>query len=121
MMKNFIKICAALLIIANFFYAQQLSKKMGSHVNGERYKGSYKNGLKDGLFIEYIPNGTKVIEGNYKEDVKNGSWEYFFETGSKDMKGSFKNGLQDGEWNYWYPNGDLYYKGKLVVENAKAE
>ena len=57
MMKNFIKICAALLIIANFFYAQQLSKKMGSHVNGERYKGSYKNGLKDG-FGEWIhPDG----------------------------------------------------------------
>ena len=43
MMKNFIKNCAVLLIIVNLFYAQQLSKKMGSHVNGERYKGSYKN------------------------------------------------------------------------------
>ena len=38
------------LIALTFLSAndQQLSKKMGSHVDGERYKGSYKNGVKHG-------------------------------------------------------------------------
>jgi len=71
MMKNFIKICAALLIIANFFYAQQLSKKMGSHVNGERYKGSYKNGLKDG-FGEWVHPDGDNYRGKFKAGIKRG-------------------------------------------------
>ena len=59
-MNNLIKNCAILLIIANLTYAQQLSKKMGSHVNGERYKGAYKNGLKDG-FGEWIHPDLSLI------------------------------------------------------------
>ena len=80
MIKNFIKICAALLIIANFFYAQQLSKKMGSHVNGERYKGSYKNGLKDG-FGEWIHPDGDNYRGKFKAGIKRGKGVYTFENG----------------------------------------
>ena len=33
---------------------------------------TYKDGKKDGLFIEYHPNGQKSIEERWKEDVKGG-------------------------------------------------
>ena len=97
-MKNFIKICAALLIIANFFYAQQLSKKMGSHVNGERYKGSYKNGLKDGFGEWMHPDGDNY-RGKFKAGIKRGKGVYTFENGEK-YKGYFKRDKKHGLGSY---------------------
>ena len=83
-MKNFIKICIAFLIIGDLFYAQQLSKKMGSHVNGERYKGSYKNGLKDG-FGEWIHPDGDNYRGKFKAGIKRGKGVYTFENDSNSM------------------------------------
>ena len=75
----------------------------------------YKNGKKNGKFIEYLSDGTKVIEGNYKEGQKEGPWEYYFENGKMDMNGHFKSNLQNGHWQYWYPNGQLYYEGEFEL------
>ena len=105
-MKNFIKICAALLIIANFFYAQQLSKKMGSHVNGERYKGSYKNGLKDGFGEWMHPDGDNY-RGKFKAGIKRGKGVYTFENGEK-YKGYFKRDKKHGLGSYFYSNGEIF-------------
>ena len=105
-MKNFIKICAALLIIANFFYAQQLSKKMGSHVNGERYKGSYKNGLKDG-FGEWVHPDGDNYRGKFKAGIKRGKGVYTFENGEK-YKGYFKRDKKHGLGSYFYSNGEIF-------------
>ena len=106
MIKNFIKICAALLMIANFFYAQQLSKKMGSHVNGERYKGSYKNGLKDG-FGEWIHPDGDNYRGKFKAGIKRGKGVYVFENGEK-YKGYFKRDKKHGLGSYFYSNGEIF-------------
>ena len=106
MMKNFIKICAALLTIANFFYAQQLSKKMGSHVNGERYKGSYKNGLKDG-FGEWVHPDGDNYRGKFKAGIKRGKGVYVFENGEK-YKGYFKRDKKHGLGSYFYSNGEIF-------------
>ena len=106
MMKNFIKICAALLIIANFFYAQQLSKKMGSHVNGERYKGSYKNGLKDG-FGEWVHPDGDNYRGKFKAGIKRGKGVYTFENGEKYI-GYFKRDKKHGLGSYFYSNGEIF-------------
>ena len=73
----------------------------------------YKNGKKNGKFIEYLSEGTKVIEGNYKDGQKEGLWEYYFENGKLDMAGHFKNDSQNDHWQYWYPNGQLYYEGEF--------
>ena len=75
----------------------------------------YSKGLKHGKFIEYLVDGTKVIQGTYNQGLKEGEWEYFFENGSLDMKGNFKNGEQDSTWHFWYPNGQLYYKGDFKI------
>ena len=105
-MKNFIKNCAVLLIIVNLFYAQQLSKKMGSHVNGERYKGSYKNGLKDG-FGEWIHPDGDNYRGKFKAGIKRGKGVYTFENGDK-YKGYFKRDKKHGLGSYIYSNGEIF-------------
>ena len=109
-MKNFIKIYVALLTIANLFYAQQLSKKMGSHVNGERYKGSYKNGLKDGFGEWMHPDGDNY-RGKFKAGMKRGRGVYTFENGEK-YEGYFKRDKKHGLGSYIYSNGEIF-KGEF--------
>ena len=106
MMKKFIKNCVVLLIVGNLFYAQQLSKKMGSHVNGERYKGSYKNGLKDG-FGEWIHPDGDNYRGKFKAGIKRGKGVYTFENGEK-YKGYFKRDKKHGLGSYIYSNGEIF-------------
>ena len=111
-MKNFIKIYVALLTIANLFYAQQLSKKMGSHVNGERYKGSYKNGLKDGFGEWMHPDGDNY-RGKFKAGMKRGRGVYTFENGEK-YEGYFKRDKKHGLGSYIYSNGEIF-KGEFKI------
>lgn len=105
-MKSIIKICAIYLIMINCFYSQQLSKKMGSHVSGERYKGSYKKGLKDGFGEWTHPDGDKY-KGRFKAGIKRGKGVYTFENGEK-YEGYFKRDKKHGLGSYTYNNGEVF-------------
>ncbi len=88
MTKFLIKSSVIIFFFINAYYSQQLSKKMGSHVNGERYRGSYKNGLKDGFGEWTHPDGDNY-RGKFKAGIKRGNGVYTFENGEK-YKGYFK-------------------------------
>ena len=90
-------------IIAN---EQKLSKKMGSHVNGERYKGSYKNGLKHGHGNWIHPDGD-AYRGKFKSGVKRGRGVYTFKNG-EEYRGHFKRDQQHGLGQYTYNNGEIF-------------
>ena len=89
-------------IIAN---DHQLSKKMGSHVNGERYKGSYKNGLKHGHGNWTHPDGD-AYRGKFKSGVKRGWGVYTFKNG-EEYRGHYKRDQQHGLGQYTYNNGEI--------------
>ena len=93
-----------------FATGQQLSKKMGSHVDGERYKGSYKNGLKHGHGTWTHPDGDSY-KGKFKSGVKRGNGTYTFENGEK-YSGYFKRDKQHGLGKYTYDNGEIF-KGEF--------
>ena len=38
---------------------------------------SYLNGLRDGEFTLYHPNGIIYSKGVYKNGIKDGSWQFF--------------------------------------------
>lgn len=119
MIKSIPKIGAIYLIMMmNFFYAQQLSKKMGSHINGERYKGSYKKGLKDGFGEWTHPEGDKYI-GKFKAGIKRGKGVYTFENGEK-YEGYFKRDKKHGLGTYTYNNGEIFNgEFKNNIRNGK--
>ena len=104
---------------------QQLSKKMGSHVNGERYKGSYKNGLKHGKGTWIHPEGDKY-KGRFREGQKRGKGIYTFANGEK-YNGYFKRDIQHGLGKYSFNNGETFVgefknnirdgKGYLIFKN----
>jgi TonB family protein len=44
-------------------------------------KGVYKNGMKEGEFTFYFPNGQVESTGNYTNNLRTGVWQYFYENG----------------------------------------
>jgi uncharacterized protein len=80
-----------------------------------------KEGLKDSLWIEYLPNQVKAAKGNYKNGQKEGLWIYYFPNGYVEQKGRYQQDLPTGEWLWYYPNGQLrrqenFYKGQYEGE-----
>lgn len=82
--------------------------------------GSYKEGVKNGLFREYYSDGSSVKkESMYLDGQLNGEVKQFYTNGSVELERNFKNGLQQGlERAYSYPDGKItrdhhYENGKL--------
>ena len=106
MIKNIIIISIIYCSTIDIIQAQQLSKKMGTHVNGERYRGSYKNGIKDGFGEWTHPDGD-IYRGKFKAGVKRGNGTYTFKNGEQ-YTGSFKRDKQHGLGSYKYNNGEVF-------------
>ena len=106
MVKFLIRSSVILFFFISAYNSQQLSKKMGSHVNGERYRGSYKNGLKDGFGEWTHPDGDNY-RGKFKAGIKRGNGVYTFENGEK-YKGYFKRDKKHGLGSYTYSNGEIF-------------
>ena len=110
MIKFKIFICSLMVLSHAIANNQQLSKKMGSHVSGERYKGSYKNGLKHGHGTWTHPDGDKY-RGKFKSGLKRGNGVYTFKNG-EEYRGHFKRDQQHGLGQYKYNNGEVF-KGEF--------
>ncbi len=110
MKKIRLTICTLIAFSQIMATDQQLSKKMGSHVNGERYKGSYKNGLKHGHGIWTHPDGD-TYKGKFKSGLKRGRGTYTFENG-EEYRGYYKRDQQHGLGQYTYSNGEIF-KGEF--------
>ena len=110
MKKIRLTICTLIAFSQIMATDQQLSKKMGSHVNGERHKGSYKNGLKHGHGIWTHPDGD-TYKGKFKSGLKRGRGTYTFENG-EEYRGYYKRDQQHGLGQYTYSNGEIF-KGEF--------
>lgn len=99
---------------------------------------TYKNGLKNGVYIEWNANGSKKLEGEYLDGEMSGNWVYYFLNsrgvhqrvsyleGQKHgpfedfmpndtlaIKGNYKHGLKDGRWLYNFENGQTDMTGEF--------
>ena len=94
-------------------------------------KEEYQNGEKNGKWIWWEPDGTKIREGEYKNGVKHGTWvnwnnsdhksieetylngkidgmvTIWFDNGNKDREGVIRGNEPEGKWSYYYPDGKL--------------
>jgi antitoxin component YwqK of YwqJK toxin-antitoxin module len=67
------------------------------HSNGQlNYKGGYKNGLKEGIWVGYYYDGQLKYRGRYKNGKRNGRWDTKTKYGQtkKWHSGLFKNDLR---------------------------
>ena len=70
----------------------------------------YKDGKKNGQYVEYHANGPLHIKTYYKDDKLDGEYFYYNRAGILDFKGHYKNGQKDGEC--------IYYRGGKIKEKG---
>jgi len=78
-----------------------------------------EEGIKDGLWKEYYPNGAIKSEGTYDKGNRIGGWKFYYPNGQLEQIGTYnKDGKADGSWTWYYATGDLlreesYFNGKI--------
>lgn len=75
----------------------------------KKLEGTFKNGKKNGIFIEYNEDGAKLEEGKYADDCKEGVWKGWYVIGETELmwKGEYKNDNEVGTQFYSDNNGLL--------------
>ena len=94
---------------ANFKEGERdgLTKQFYSDTGKLRVSGNYKNGVLDGEFKAYYPNGNLQGEVTYKNGEMNGEFKEYHENKNIRLSGSYKNSLQEGEWKSYLEDGTL--------------
>lgn len=64
-------------------------------INGNKYVGGYKDGLKSGECKVYFASGGRY-EGNFERDVMHGRGTYYYPSGISET-GDRVNGIKEGE------------------------
>lgn len=89
-------------------------------------KGNYKQGMREGLWIEWENKGEWYWHGNYKSGLKDGLWEKWYKTNDvfpdkswKYESQSYKMGMLHG-YQIVY-NGDKSFREKKYFVNGEAE
>ena len=100
-----------------------MGKKNGEFVeisnNKAKAKGKYINDIKDGLWTEWFPNGSKMTEAHYTGNIVNGSYDEWYDTGQKKEEKTYLNGKLNGKHSRWFNNGQVvsilnYVNGEVV-------
>ena len=69
--------------------------------------GYLKNGRKEGLWMSWDENGTKISEVYWTEDRVHGSFLGWHSNGKIKVIGQTKDGEVDGKWTEYYASGQL--------------
>ena len=69
--------------------------------------GRYNLGKKDGVWVQYASNGTKLGEAFYKEGQKDGIWTVWDEQGVKRYHMVYSMGKKVDTWKMWDSNSVL--------------
>lgn len=88
-------------------------------------KGAYINDLKNGTFTKWFSNGNKRVEGSYRKGLKTGMWSYYYKNtpGIIRINGEFENGKKHGKWVFYDKNGTIRsiikYELGVIVESMQ--
>ena len=90
-------------------------KKDGPWVEYQRngrlwFKETYKDGKQDGPFVWYHDNGQLLDKGTYKDGKPDGPWVIYHDNGQLKDKGTFKDGKRDGPWVGYNSDGTVWKK-----------
>ena len=72
---------------------------------------SYKDGVKNGEWIEFDANGLVKNKRTFKDGKENRPGELYDENGQLKTKYNYKDGKPHGLWETYYENGQLESKG----------
>nr|WP_321452866.1 hypothetical protein [uncultured Carboxylicivirga sp.] len=72
-------------------------------------------GLREGEFIEYYPEGNTMRIALFKNDTLNGFYKLLYKDGSIKEKGKYKNGLPIGWIEYYDKDNYINQKNQYVI------
>jgi len=109
----------------NFYNNKEIKESLKSDtVNYITTEGSFKDGKKDGQWIDYFIGGKVRQEVHYRNGVLNGPYRsYNDDQTTVALSGSYVDGLRDGNWQIFSPERNVmetekYHKGKILSRNT---
>jgi antitoxin component YwqK of YwqJK toxin-antitoxin module len=79
---------------------------------GLRTEEQWREGKRDGPFVEYHRNGKRAREGAYALDRKTGTWSLWFEDGRLEERGGWADNLPHGPFATWHRTGEKRAEGR---------
>jgi len=95
--------------IKGIYYNKFTEVPFTGKINGKT-TGYFKNGKRDGFWLNYWKNGQLQSKINYKNGKLEGSWISYHDNGKLRDKGQYKDGLKEGSWFSYFGNGQLSSK-----------
>ncbi|MBS1520395.1 MAG: hypothetical protein JST50_05325 [Bacteroidetes bacterium] len=96
------------------------ARNMEDTSNFLRTYGEFKNGKREGWWIDYFRDGKKQTVQYYRNDVLDGPYEAYNNDPNKVFAaGKYVDDKREGEWYMFSPSGDTiqhdtYYHGRVV-------
>lgn len=76
------------------------------NLNGSRMiEGYYDNGKQSGEWTMWYANGQRSAVDHYNDGVQNGMHTSWYSNGAKAIEGEYRDGKREGVWHRWDPNG----------------
>ena len=69
--------------------------------------GFFINGLKEGIWMDYYPNGAIKAYVSYENNVLNGVYELYDDNGKLYSRGNYIKGLKEGDWNVFQTDSSV--------------
>ena len=73
-----------------------------------KHKGEYYEGIEDGFWVYWHPNGARNMEGVYVKGLEQGRWSHYHIEGNKILEGTMIDGQREGTWNEWLHTGQKW-------------
>jgi hypothetical protein len=81
----------------------------GTEIWCEKYVGGIP--VKDGAYVVYNLNGSRMIDGYYRDGKQSGEWTMWHGNGQRASVDHYTDGVQNGMHTSWYPNGAKAIEG----------
>ena len=92
------------------------------HPNGTVARaGLLVDGLQQGEWTFWYPNGARMSQGSYERDARTSAWTHWYENGAMRMRGSYRGERQQGPWEYWHENGARHCTGEFEDGRERGE
>ena len=101
------------LVLRDGLYYQLSSEQPFSGEITGKNQGSFKDGLRHGVWVHFHDNGEVKSRGGFQDGLKHGSWIGFYENGQLFYKGRYVEGKKYGLWVSYYDDETLFYQGSF--------
>ena len=98
------------LVITNGLYYEKFTDVPFSGTIDEGLeRGSFKDGKKDGPWVNYNEDEQLSSEGTFKDGKREGLWVWYYDNGQLSSEGTYKDGEKDGPWVNYNEDGTVDY------------